>query len=203
MTMLEASGKHRRRHSGRLVRRIAAVAAKALAYSALFLLLGLPATAHAAPPDLQTPAPVIYLADNLDEQDRLGWCIDTRGRGFSDRLHTHSCKPRGGDVQFRYDEAARRIASAAFQGKCAELLAPAAAGVTLGLLDCAKDAKGQAFDYDAAAMEFRPGADGTLCLVAGAASRSAGPFMSRDLALAPCTSTDAKFKQWRIRKARP
>ncbi len=174
-----------------------------LGYLALLLLLGLPAASYAAPPDLKTPAPVIYLADNLDEQDGLGWCIDTRGRGFSDRLHTHSCKPRGGDVQFRYEEAARRIASATFSGKCAALLAPAAAGVTLGLLDCAKDATGQVFDYDAASMEFRPGADRTLCLVAGAASRSAGPFMSRDLALAPCASTDAKFKQWRIKKARP
>jgi len=177
--------------------------AKTLAYAALLLLLGLPAAAHAAPPDLKTPAPVIYLADNLDEQDRLGWCIDTRGRGFSDRLHTHSCKPRGGDVQFRYDEAARRIASATFKGKCAALLKPAAAGVTLGLLDCAENAAPQVFDYDAASMEFRPGADPTLCLVAGAAGRSAGPYMSRDLALAPCASTDAKFKQWRIRKARP
>ncbi len=174
-----------------------------LGYLALLLLLGLPAAAHAAPPDLKTPAPVIYLADNLDEQDGLGWCIDTRGRGFSDRLHAHSCKPRGGDVQFRYDEAARRIASATFSGKCAALLKPAAAGVTLGLLDCAKDAEGQVFDYDAASMEFRPGADPTLCLAAGAASRSAGPFMSRDLALAPCASAGAKFKQWRIKKAKP
>ncbi len=181
----------------------AASGVKTLACVALLLLLGLPAAAYAAPPDLQTPAPVIYLADNLDEQDGLGWCIDTRGRGFSDRLHTHSCKPRGGDVQFRYDEAARRIASATFAGKCAALLAPAAAGVTLGLLDCAKDASGQDFDYDAAAMEFRPGADPTLCLVAGAASRSAGPYMSRNLGLAPCASTGAKFKQWRIRRARP
>ncbi|MCY4382137.1 MAG: hypothetical protein OXE44_03180 [Nitrospinae bacterium] len=176
---------------------------KTLACVALLLLLGLPAAAYAAPPDLRTPAPVIYLADNLDEQDGLGWCIDTRGRGFSDRLHAHSCKPRGGDVQFRYDEAARRIASATFIGKCAALLAPAAAGVTLGLLDCAKDASGQVFDYDGAAMEFRPDGDKTLCLVAGAASRSAGPYMSRGLGLAPCASTGAKFKQWRIKKARP
>ena len=178
-------------------------AINALAYAAIFLPLALTSAAQAGPPDLKTPAPVIYLADNLDEQDGLGWCIDTRGRGFSDRLHTHSCKPRGGDVQFRYDEAARRIASATFSGKCAALLAPAAAGVTLGLLDCAKNATGQVFDYDAAAMEFRPGADRSLCLVAGAASRSAGPYMSRGLALAPCASTDAKFKQWRIKKARP
>lgn len=177
--------------------------AKTLAYAALLLLLGLTSAPYAAPPDLQTPAPVIYLADNLDEQDRLGWCIDTVGRGYGERLHAHSCKPRGGDVQFRYDEAARRIASATFSGKCAALLKPAAAGVTLGLLDCAKDAAAQVFDYDAAAMEFRPGADATLCLVAGAAGRSAGPFMSRDLVLAPCASTGAKFKQWRIKKARP
>ena len=176
---------------------------KTLARVVLLLLLGLPAAAYAAPPDLQTPAPVIYLADNLDEQDKLGWCIDTRGRGFSDRLHAHSCKPRGGDVQFRYEESARRIASATFAGKCAALLAPAAAGVTLGLLDCAKDVSGQDFDYDGAAMEFRPGGDKTLCLVAGAASRSAGPYMSRGLGLAPCASTDKKFKQWRIKKVRP
>ena len=174
-----------------------------LLYAVLLMMLSLPAAAHAAPPDLKTPAPVIYLADNLDEQDGLGWCIDTRGRGFSDRLHTHSCKPRGGDVQFRYDEAARRIASAAFAGKCAALLKPAAAGVTLGLLDCEENARGQDFDYDAASMEFRPGADPALCLAAGAASRSAGPYMSRDLALAPCASTGAKLKQWRIKQARP
>ena len=193
MTMIAATSAQRRR----------SIFGGRFCYVALLLMLGLPAAAYAEPPDLKTPAPVIYLADNLDEQDKLGWCIDTRGRGFSDRLHAHSCKPRGGDVQFRYEEAARRIASATFSGKCAALLKPAAAGVTLGLLDCAKDAKGQIFDYDAASMEFRPGADATLCLAAGAASRSAGPFMSRDLALTPCASTGAEFKQWRIKKARP
>jgi hypothetical protein len=26
---------------------------------------------------VQTPAPLIHLADNLDEPDKLGWCIDT------------------------------------------------------------------------------------------------------------------------------
>ena len=90
-----------------------------------------------------------------------------------------------------------------FAGKCAALLKPAAAGVTLGLLDCKENATGQVFDYDAASMEFRPGGDPTLCLAAGAASRSAGPYMSRDLALAPCASTGAKLKQWRIKQARP
>ncbi len=167
----------------------------------VLLLLWIPVAAHPAPPELQTPAPVIHLADNLDEPDRLGWCIDTVGRGFGERLHAHSCKPRGGDVQFLYDRAARRIASVAFSGKCAALVAPAAAGVSLGLVDCAKDAPGQVFDYDGATMEFRPGGHRALCLAAGLESRSAGPFMSRSLVLATCASTDARFKQWRIRDA--
>lgn len=93
----------------------------------------------------------------------------------------------------------RRIASATYDGKCATLTAPAAAGVSLGLVDCSKDSVAQAFDYDAEAMEFRPGADKTLCLAAGAASSSAGPFMSRALDLAPCASTDPARKQWRIK----
>lgn len=175
-----------------------ATAARFLAGS--LAMLCVPAWALAAPPALQTPAPVIYLADNLDEQDRLGYCIDTVGRGFGERLHAHSCKPRGGDVQFAYDAAARRIASATFAGKCAILSEPAAAGVSLGLVDCSRDSARQSFDYDADAMAFRPGGDPTLCLSVGAASRSAGPFMSRDLVLAPCVSTDARYWRWRVKR---
>ena len=54
-------------------------------------------------PKIKTPAPVIHLSNNLDEKDELGYCIDTIGRGRSDRLHLHSCKPEGGDVQFTLD----------------------------------------------------------------------------------------------------
>ncbi len=162
-------------------------------------MLGAAIGARAEPPALRTPAPVIYLAHNLDEQDRLGYCIDTVGRGFGGRLHAHSCKPRGGDVQFAYDAAARRIRSATFAGKCAELMAPAAAGVALGLVDCSEVSAGQAFEYDIDAMAMRPGGDRTLCLTAGAASRTAGPFMSRDLELAPCASTDARYREWRVK----
>ena len=193
---ITAAGNERRAVPGALA---AAASAVKVSWLAVLLLLLIPMTAHAASPDLQTPAPVIYLADNLDEKDRLGWCIDTVGRGFGERLHAHSCKPRGGDVQFRYDGKARRIASATYDGKCATLTAPAAAGGSLGLVDCSKDAVAQDFDYDAEAMEFRPGADKALCLVAGAASRSAGPFMSRALELAPCAATDPALKQWRIK----
>ena len=72
-------------------------------------------------PILQTPSPVIYLADNLDEQDQLGYCIDTRGRGFNEKLHAHSCKPRGGDVQFLYKKETLQICSVAFPGYCIEM----------------------------------------------------------------------------------
>ena len=168
-------------------------------FAAYLLLALVPSSLLAGPPDMKTPEPVIYLADNLDEQDNLGWCIDTVGRGFGDRLHAHSCKPFGGDVQFYYDKASRQIISATFDGKCATLLATPAAGVKFGLLDCSSSSSAQKFDYDAQSSEFRPGGNKGLCLAVGSSSRSAGPFMSRNLELASCGSTAAKFKKWVIK----
>ncbi len=166
---------------------------------ATLLVLGFAsASVNAAPPELQTPSPVIYLADNLDEKDNLGWCIDTLGRGFSEQLQTHSCKPQGGDVQFSYDQETHQIRSVEYAGKCAVLNQPAAAGVSFDLLDCSDSAQ-QKFAYDADNMEFMPSADLSLCIVAGAGSQSAGPFMSRALELASCASTDAALKQWVVK----
>lgn len=156
-------------------------------------------SAIAAPPVLQTPEPVIYLADNIDEQEALGWCIDTLGRGWSEQLQTHSCKPQGGDVQFAYDSEARRIESVEFPGKCATLHEEAAAGVSFDLLDCSPDSSSQSFVYDAEALEFAPESDRSLCIAAGAESRAAGPYMARILELAPCDSTDAALKQWIVK----
>lgn len=150
-------------------------------------------------PELKTPAPVIYLSNNLDEKDNLGWCIDTVGRGFSERLHAHSCKPRGGDVQFYYKNETKQIVSATFAGKCATLDRAAAEGVSLGLLDCMTDSNLQSFVYSLKTSEFRPENDQSICLVVGRKSRSAGPFMSRDLTLASCDKTEARFKQWKIK----
>ena len=45
--------------------------------SIISLVYMLTLSSNAAPPALQTPEPAIYLADNLDEKDNLGWCIDT------------------------------------------------------------------------------------------------------------------------------
>ena len=156
-------------------------------------------SAVAAPPVLQTPEPVIYLAENIDEQDQLGWCIDTRGRGWSEQLQTHSCKPQGGDVQFAYDGEARQIESVEFPGKCATLHEEAAAGVSFDLLDCDSASPAQLFSYDAETLEFTPGNDPSLCIAAGPESRVAGPYMARDLVLAPCASADAALKQWIVK----
>lgn len=156
-------------------------------------------SAHAAAPELQTPGPVIFLADNIDEKDQLGWCIDTLGRGWSDKLQTHSCKPRGGDVQFSYNEETRQIESVEFPGKCATLHEAAVAGASFDLLDCSPESAEQRFIYDAETLEFRPEGDHDLCIVAGAASKSAGPFMSRALELAACVSTDTILKQWVVK----
>jgi hypothetical protein len=155
--------------------------------------------AQADSPQLQTPAPVIYLADNLDEKDNLGWCIDTLGRGWSEQLQTHSCKPRGGDVQFSFNEETRQIMSVEFPGKCATLHEAAAEGVSFDLLDCSAESENQLFVYNAETLEFMPEGDHSLCITAGAESRSAGPFMSRELELAPCDSTDASLKQWVVK----
>ncbi len=163
------------------------------------LLVPVSVSAVAAPPELQTPEPVIYLADNIDEQEALGWCIDTLGRGWSEQLHTHSCKPEGGDVQFAYDSEARRIISVEFPGKCATLNESADAEVPFNLLDCDATSAAQSFVYDAETLEFTLEGDRGQCLAAGSESRTAGPYMARDLELAPCASTDAALKQWIVK----
>ncbi len=171
---------------------------RVLIFVFLFPLVGWATPAEAMPPDLRTPSPVIYLADNLDEEDKLGWCIDTVGRGLSDRLHAHSCKPRGGDVQFKFDAASGRIRSATFDNLCAEILGDAKAGAKLGLLTCG-DKAAQRFVYASSGSEFQVRSDTSLCLAVGPASRRAGPFMSRDLVLAACAGTEARYKAWVIK----
>ena len=158
-------------------------------------------TAMAEAPALQTPAPVIYLADNLDEVDALGWCIDTLGRGFSEQLQAHSCKPQGGDVQFFFDGETGQIQSAEFAGKCMTLSEPENEAVPFGLKDCLENDASQQFAYAAETMQFTLASDETLCLSVAETSRSAGPFMSRDLKLTPCQGTDSVFMQWIIKSS--
>lgn len=155
------------------------------------------APAQAAPPALQTPAPVIYLADNLDEKDGLGWCIDTRGRGFAERLQAHSCKPQGGDVQFAFDPETGQIASVAFADYCMAHLPDGQ--TTFALVRCDAEAADQRFVYDADSGAIRMAADASTCVSVGAESRSAGPFLSRALVLTACATTEAALRTWIIR----
>jgi len=169
-----------------------------IAVSALSLACAHSLTAAAQAPDLRTPAPVIHLADNLEEKDGLGWCIDTLGRGFATDLQTHSCKPQGGDVQFSFEPETGAIRSVAFPEYCVTLR-PDGVPTDFGLETCDDASASQQFAYDAEAGSLTPANASDRCMSAGAANRSAGPFMSRDLVLADCTSTDPDLRRWIIK----
>lgn len=154
-------------------------------------------------PSIQTPEPVIYLADNLDEQDNMGWCIDTQGNGFSDIVHAHSCKPLDGDVQFYYNEETRQIFSAEYDDFCIEMTGGPSQGMTLNLVESDSNSSNQKFTYNSESGEFIPEADDTLCLAVGATSASAGPYMSRTLSLEPIATTEVGLKKWVIKGTAP
>ena len=149
-------------------------------------------SATAEAPNLRTPSPVIYLVDNQDEADKLGWCIDTIGRGFAEQLHAHSCKPRGGDVQFSFDPQTMQIKSVAFEAKCVEL---GPVNEPLRLLDCSSAAT-QQFNYSTSTGRITPVENPDICLTVGEQSRSAGPYMSRDLRFQLCDGELAYRQAW-------
>jgi hypothetical protein len=172
-----------------------------LAFGALIVLgQSIPFLAHAEAPSLQTDGPVIHLADNLDEEASLGWCIDTEGRGLSDQLHAHSCKPEGDDVLFTYVAETGMIASATYDGLCMAYNDPENAENPFGLISCDKADPAQQFVYDDASMEMRLASDPAQCVTVAKTIDDAGPYQSRDLILAPCGALEARFKQWVIRR---
>jgi hypothetical protein len=147
-------------------------------------------------PAIKSKPPIIYLADNLDEKDKLGWCIDTIGRGFSEQLHAHSCKPVGDDVRFSYSAATGQIRSAAYENKCAAIVEPDNTAIPFGLVDCDADSNAQQFDYDLTTSELHPRNDPSLCITVSSSSRAAGPFMSRDLKLENCSAAGQQYRRW-------
>ena len=152
----------------------------------------------ANPPILQTPTPVIHLADNLDEQDQLGYCIDTRGRDSNEELHAHSCKASGGDVQFFYNKQTLKICSVEFTGYCIEMPGGVLKGMGLRLEESNTSLSDQKFIYNEDSREFMPEEDFTLCLAVGETSAAAGVYMSRSLTLERSSETDVKLKKWVI-----
>lgn len=166
---------------------------------AAILAFGVSQPAFAEAPNIQTQGAIIHLADNLNEEANLGWCIDTDGRDLTDLLHAHSCKPSGDDVLFSYTAESGMIASATYDNKCMAYNAPENDINPFGLVDCDDTASNQAFSYDAETMEMRLGSDTTQCLTVSPAIDEAGPYQSRDLIHAACDSLEPSFKQWIVR----
>ncbi len=154
-------------------------------------------------PNIKSPNPIIYLADNLDEQDKLGYCIDTDGKGFSDSLQVHSCKPNGDDVLFYYDQETQQICSATYPGYSAAMIGGPKVGMTISLIKSDAQSSDQKFIYDKESAEFRPKENTKLCLAAGSESDAAGPYMSRTLSLQLRAKTDKKLKTWTIKGTKP
>ena len=155
----------------------------------------------AAAPSIQTDGPIIHLADNLDEKDNLGWCIDTLGREQSDALQVHSCKPPTNtslDVNFTYEATVGQIRSATYDDQCATLNAEGSKP-RFGLVDCNPNDAAQAFDYEAETGRLSPRGQAGQCLAAGAESASAGPYMSRALDLVACDDTPKALRTWVVR----
>ena len=163
------------------------------------LVVGIAQSAMAEEPSIQTQGAIIHLADNLQEEANLGWCIDTDGREFTELLHAHSCKPSGDDVLFSYASDTGMIASATYENKCMAYNAPENTVNPFGLVDCDDSASDQKFVYDDETMEMRLGTDATQCLTVSSVIDEAGPFQSRDLILASCSSLETSFKQWVVR----
>ena len=179
----------------------AATAKARIAPAGIAALAGLllPQSVLAESPVIQTEGPIIHLADNLDESAGIGWCIDTEGRGESDALHAHSCKPTGDDVLFSYAPDIGRIESATYAGKCMAYSAPDDAENPFGLVPCDDSDPNQQFSFDPESGQIHLGAEAAQCVTVSAAIDDAGPYQSRDLLLAACDELDPSFKTWIIR----
>lgn len=157
-------------------------------------------------PQVPSEPPYIVLSDNLDEPNGYGFCIDTYGRGKSELVQTHSCKPKApegsprdyqdNDARFEYDEAANRIRSYAFEGLCLQALL--ATGKTeFGLLKCS-DTKHQSFVYSEEDQTIRLLENAQLCLSVATETQEAGPWVKRPLELSDCASVDMSLAQWTV-----
>ena len=166
------------------------------------VLVALAFPVYADAPKLKNTGPIIFLADNLDEKDQLGWCIDTQGRGLSDAIQAHSCKPdssdiRNRDVLFDFDQSSGRIEHAEYAGLCLTVN-EAGASTALGLIDCVAGSAAQTFTYSEDMGAIHPLGDTSLCLAVAAESRSAGPYMSRGLGIEPCADVEEALRRWII-----
>jgi len=169
---------------------------------AIVLIFTAVAQVSAEPPILQASGPIIYLADNLDEQDQLGWCLDTEGPGLSEVLHTRACsaddESAERDFSFSFDSQSGQIKSESFLGKCVTINADGSEHA-FGLFDCVSASEAQQFSYDDEQMTFHPRGREDICVSAAAMAMDHGPFRSRRIRLEVCADVDATLRQWVIK----
>lgn len=151
-------------------------------------------------PEVPSNTPYIVLADNLDEPNGYGFCLDTAGRNLTDLLHAHSCKPvrnnstQPSDTQFTYDAVNKRVESVAYPGVCMQVLTSPYITV-FGLLECSDHAR-QKFDLSADDKTLRMVEDPSKCVGVSETTVRAGPWVRRDLVLTTCSDADAARTQW-------
>jgi len=155
-------------------------------------------------PSVPTEAPYIVLAQNLDEPNGYGFCLDTYGPGQSELMQTHSCKPKtkegtprnnsGHDVRFEYNSDTKQVSSYAFEGQCMQVLV-ATGKSEFGLLDCS-DHPHQKFVYEEKDSTLRLDADQNYCVAVVSETQEAGPWVKRPLTLVECGETEQFLKQW-------
>ncbi len=167
--------------------------------------VGFVTSAVADAPNVPSDAPYIVLADNLDEPNGYGFCLDTAGRGKTDLMQTHSCKPAAEDdagnavihdTQFSYDAQSQRVESVAFPGLCMQILSSTYTNV-FALLDC-DDHSRQRFTLVAEDGTLRLAEDPTQCISVTSQTLDAGPWSRRDLALTLCEETENALKKWTL-----
>lgn len=161
--------------------------------------------AYADAPQVPTAAPYIVLSDNLNEPNGYGFCLDTHGRGKSDLMQTHSCKPAkdgeprdysGNDTRFTYDADTGRVASYAFEGLCMQALI-ASDTTVFALLECS-DHPRQKFAYESTDQTLRLDENQDLCVSVATETAPAGPWVKRSLALQNCAEIEASLRQWTV-----
>ena len=161
-------------------------------------------TSKVEAPEVPSAAPYIVLNANLDEPNGYGFCMDTYGRGQTDLMQTHTCKPAkadeprnysGHDTRFEYNEETQQVMSYAFEGYCMQALV--ASDVTVfALLQCS----------DHSRQKFVHKEDGTIrleedqkrCVTVASKTVPAGPWVKRPLQLETCDDVDASLKQWTV-----
>lgn len=171
----------------------------------LSIVIHLAGNAHASQPMVPTEPPYIVLSENLDEPNRYGFCFDTLGRGKSDLMHAHTCKPTkddeprsypGNDTRFKYDASTGSILSFAFDGYCVQVLIAGEAAV-FALLPCTEDPY-QKFVYDESDRTLRLDKDQGRCISVASVTVPAGPWVKRSMLLEDCDDVSASLKQWTI-----